>query len=614
MIKNQSKLINGISFFQDSEDPSVYYYSPPSPRLAIKTIADEQVPQINLYAYRGVNNNGGYLTLETDLQVSQEVLDVAKTQLSGATFLPFPLVDGDATMNVIGHSQQQNISLMGDNTAIFNQSLDQQQSEFLAGALKYPCSVPLAVVYNLDFVAMRPASKYNLEAQWDEVQTYLRKTYSIGFFFLSATISKISETLISNKTVKITGTVNNETMTEATTQLTSMLLSTFFKPVFEPIAQGQKESTAPLFGFRFEQVDIKQLDRRYLSFNMQENSVVRLKKQISGTIAAMGCEQIIADQCIKYIDLSSPFFMNRKLSVGSGIDFAKNQINYIVVTCQYGNSGDARKQLILNAETPILQFSWPSIIQDNTMQRQVTYRYDIYFEQSVTELQNRPDKITSDKLSTDWDYMQIIPAQYYSLFPLSVLSLASLQWLWYKRIELVVKYYYVVNKQQYNVIKNIKLTAEKNHLNWGMFIPTGQASDFDYCLYYMVTEGLPHNPLKTVWQPGNDRVLVTNAYSHQRTAYLLPEYQWDKLSDVKNIKVTVSYKYNGADSNALQQIFTFDKDNTEQQTFSADQQDLNYQTVTYFQTINFVNGNSKLITPRQTDGKYIPLYYPEAQQ
>lgn len=611
MIKNQSILIQDTDFFQDSEDPSVYYYLPSSPVLSPRTLSHDTQPQLMLYAYRGVNNNGGYLTVQTELQVSEQTLEQAAKQLPGATFLPFPVLDGKAIMNVAGQNDSQDISLMGHNTAIFNQSLDQQQTEFLTGALKSPCSVPLAVVYELDFIAARAPSQYTLEAHWDEVQTYISTTYGFDFFFVSAKISHISETLISNKTVKITGTINDDTMQQATEQLTSMLLSVFFKPVFGPVSEGQHDQPAPL-GFYFQQVDISQIDSRYLSFNMTQTSVVRLKKQVQGTLASMGCKQIDANRCIETVDLNSPFFTKRQLNVGAGVDFGKNEISYIVITCQYGEDDTNRAQRIINTSSPVASFSWPSIVKDDAMARTISYSYQIFFDSNAVSNNRRPFKVVSQALETDWDYVQVIPSSCYQLLPISIMALATLQWDWYTSVQLALKYDYKVDKQSYTFNQTMALKEDQAQLNMDLFVPAGQSSQFQYQTYYMVKQGLPHYPLKTQWCPDNDSVYIGNAFAHQRQAHLLPEFQWHNLTDVERIVVRLSYPYNGPGSDPLQQSFTFTKDDSQAQTFSADRADTQFNTVSYIQTVYFSGGSSKTEPPQQSDADFIPLYYPKS--
>lgn len=609
MIKNQSILIDGINFFADSEDPAVYYYLPATPKLAL---VSEQ-PQLMLYAYRGVNNDGGYLSVQTNLRVSQHKLTQAAQQLPDATLLPFPVINGQATMNVLGLSDTQDISLMGNNTAIFHQALNQQQSKLLIGALKQPCAVPLAVVYELDFIAQRAPSNYSLEAHWDQVQHYISTTYGVDFFFVSANISHISETLISNKTVKIVSTNIDANMAAATQQLTTMLLSAFFKPVFSEPDAAEPSKPATL-GFYFQQVDLQQLDQRYLYFDMRQESVVRQKKYLSATLASMGCKQVKPSECITTIDANSPFFMQRKLTICAGIDFAKNAINYIVLTCHYGEGSDNRQQHILHPNQQQVTFSWPSQVSNNTMARKVSYSYQVFFDSDAVAAGRRPSKITSKPFTTEWDYVQIIPSSCYQLVPVSLMASPTLQWDWYSSVQILLKYQYSVAQDHIEVNHTIKLCQGTAQKNWEIFVPQGQAGQFQYQLAYQPKSGLPHLPLKTDWQTATNRVYFSNAFAHQRQAHLLPEFQWHKTANVERIEVRLSYRYNGPNSNALQQLFSFTEDCSQAHTFSADQADTQYQTLSYIQTVFFADGSSRTEPPQYTESNFIALFYPPRKQ
>lgn len=600
MISTEIRTINNIGYYPDSQLPGNYYYLPASPGFKLKN----GVPLVKLYEYRGNDIAGGLITLETDLLVSQDELNKAKKELNASSIAPLPVVGGNASLGFPGSpGETVNISMMGDNSAIFYKHLDQKETSLLEGIMKKSATgVPMFLVYNIDYIALRPPGSYKITANWEQVQTYIKKQYSINLFFVRIDISKIVMELVEKKDIIIEATNIDTDRRTAIREIEEMLLSTFFKPVFPPITQrgenaGNQAPYSP--GFSFCEVDIKQIDKRYLEFNMQETSVVRRRAFPQATFGDMAAGTRLENH-IEQVELESAFYKNRTITVQSGVDFIKNKISSILVSLTYGENNDTAA---LTASAPLETRIWPSFIKEKKMIRDVSYRYEINFNSIKND--GWPDAISSGNLTTTWDNLQVMPENLYTLHPVSVYTLKSFHWEWYDHVEVNIRFErkYVENgkKEGTSVEKKFILTETKNHVNWDMFVADGFNTEFTYQLKFYPKSDQPRHQsyrpsVPSAFKKASDCVIISDPYP-QRTVEVIPQFSRENIREVH-----VFLKYaSDQDGEGISPVkFIFDGANDTPQTFSADQPDPALKTVNYYQITYFKTGKPIQGSPVQT--------------
>ncbi len=134
-------------------------------------------------------------------------------------------------------------ALFGDNQASFSVQLDQYGATVLEQALR-GAMAPIAVIYALDFVALRPAFHVHLQVDWSRVQTYLSTDFSGGFLFFSADIEKAVDKLIEDRVIIldvdtfVTDVDGGKTVTgdrdQAVSEVYEMIKDTFFESSLPP--------------------------------------------------------------------------------------------------------------------------------------------------------------------------------------------------------------------------------------------------------------------------------------------------------------------------------------------------------------------------------------------
>src|SRR5215831_10207196 len=96
-------IINGLCLFCDHRDVGQWYFTPVAPHITMSKDAGsgKDIPHIQVIKYRGKAGNGGFLSVDVNLGVAQDVLDDVSRQLKKVAKLdqvprlaPVPVVDG----------------------------------------------------------------------------------------------------------------------------------------------------------------------------------------------------------------------------------------------------------------------------------------------------------------------------------------------------------------------------------------------------------------------------------------------------------------------------------------------------------------------------------------
>ncbi len=136
------------------------------------------------------------------LILGSQSADVPASSAGGAPAKPAaaPAPSGGGPQFVIKIQNAAKPALYGDNQATFSVQLDQYGVTVLEQALQGGMA-PIAVIYSLDFVGLRPAINVHMSIDWDRVQKFLDDHYAANFLFVSTDIEKTVESLIETQAI-----------------------------------------------------------------------------------------------------------------------------------------------------------------------------------------------------------------------------------------------------------------------------------------------------------------------------------------------------------------------------------------------------------------------------
>jgi hypothetical protein len=200
--------IHGVLVFKDTGDPDLHYYVPQRPRLA----RNDGVPELVFMIFqRDITDNpafdadtkqalgGGFVTFTVDLSVDDAVLDAVKEDLrrfgSGGDVKLTPIqfrkgtVRLSITKDIAGQPDAppeqpkgfqlfeeiygtSKPSLLGDNRATFSVLLGQEAATLFEAALRTGMS-PIGVIYDLEYLGMRPAFNVRITADYERIYSEL---------------------------------------------------------------------------------------------------------------------------------------------------------------------------------------------------------------------------------------------------------------------------------------------------------------------------------------------------------------------------------------------------------------------------------------------------------
>lgn len=225
--------INGLMVYRDHQDPNMFYYVPERPRLAL----NDGTPEFVFLKYRrDITDNvdfdpddaeslgGGFLAFTVDLGVTDEQLDEMKRELrrfadGDVQLAPIQFRKGSVRLSiskdaadaegaaadeprgltffeeVYGTSKP---SLFGFNRATFSLILSREGATLFEAALRAGIS-PIGVIYDLEFLGLRPAFNVHITADYRRIYDHLELEFGargqIQMVSLAADIGAAFQTL-----------------------------------------------------------------------------------------------------------------------------------------------------------------------------------------------------------------------------------------------------------------------------------------------------------------------------------------------------------------------------------------------------------------------------------
>lgn len=187
----------GLTIFRDFGNPSLFYFLPPeAPRIA-RSAENSTDYALRLVLYRpdpnapppqGMENGGGFLNLDVDLQVSESLLQQATEEVNrrfgGQTSLvPVPFLSGSVELVLLGVGREDEgkpfvrqvagstvPALYGSQRAAFSVVLDRDGAALMRSVVEKGGMTMALAIYHLTYAAIPPA--YNLKITVDYEKVY----------------------------------------------------------------------------------------------------------------------------------------------------------------------------------------------------------------------------------------------------------------------------------------------------------------------------------------------------------------------------------------------------------------------------------------------------------
>lgn len=619
--------IDGVSLFPDHADKLQYYFLPMMPHLSTMTDSSGvERPVLQLIEYEGAAGTGGFLNFDVNLGIKQDVLDSVaqklrqKARLDDTPHLsPVTFVDGSVRLLILGADsaadpaaapaagprfvvKMQNASkpsLFGDNQATFSVQLDQDGATIIEQALKGALA-PVAVIYALDFVALRPAYNVHLSVDWNRVQTYMDDQFHANVLFFSTDIEKAIAKLIEDRVITIeidtfvTDTDGGKDIVgdrdRAVAEVYDMIKNTFFESSLPPpnpnkpdgwdkakdVAMTVSEMAltggwASVASFSRKQVDLTRVDRKTLNLTISERTSVQRtiypQGHLSGLLDVIKKAGLSLDDFILKVDLDNPWFQRRRLSIVSHADFDADSIDSIDVNMTYNG---VIKSVSLTKASPRGSVDWSSVLADGKMVRPVTYTYSVNF--AGVDTSQRPGQLTSAELTEIGDTLAIQPrSQLYGLTSVPIRT-DTLPWDRYSSVEVECRYEDRPNNIRLHA--SAVLTSQSPGVTWQLFLRQMERQSFAYQLTYGLVTGATST---TPWLTSDSgKIDIRDPFPAKTAITVMPSVDWT-TTDI----VLVHLAYPDNRNPIAQKSFTFNKTNNGPQVFTVDRQDPT-QTNVYF--------------------------------
>jgi hypothetical protein len=656
-------LINGVAVFADHANEQQFYYLPAMPHLSTvpETVngVDLQLPQIQLLKFRGGAGNGGILTFEVNLGISDDARAEIEAQVKSRFRLrdkpilsPVVVESGTVRLIILGRAsdpQGQPVvdddlqprfvmkiehasspALYGNNDAIFSVELDEEGVQLIENSLVHSELMPIGVVYSLDFLALRPAFSVKVTADWDRVQTHFEKTFTANYLFSSLEIGSVIDKLVEDQAINIevdsflpegedAGSWIGR-RDQALNDFKDMVLETFFKPSVDPMTEepddwdkaasfAESIHTLAVTGggaaLKFGYVERSQtrIDQKRINLTMNERVTVKRSIYPQATLKALG--RIVRDveatvgleRFIQGVTLDDEWFDRRSLTANSLVDFKNDQVESINLTLTY--NGQPRT-IRLTETQKVGSREWNSVVSGNTMVRPVEYQYQVSFTGVNTA--ERPGILVSKKLQTIGDQFEVSPRGE-GLYYLDDIQIGASTLPWDRYPQVAVEVRYVDDKNRIRLNDMFLLTKDKPETTWKRFRLDPALNTYDVKVTFLAVD---HQDITIDWRTTDqERLIIRDPHPLRRTVQLAPAVDWRLIS-----MVFVELRYldavNGVDEQQTLAFFDTPQDRVPK-TFSINLVDGNQRLVNYSTTFVLKDNRSIVVPPSTTTGSIIVL-------
>jgi hypothetical protein len=653
LLDSRCAVLDGISVFPDHVDPLQWYYLFTQPHL---TVVDG-TPRFQLVGFRG-SQQGGLLSFDCNIGLDQARISALQSRIRSQFDLDgdprlasVPLEDGTVHLIIMGtdssapspspdddepapdqlfvvkavHNAKP--SLYNENQASFSVLLDKQGYEIVRGTLD-AAILPVAVVYSLDYLALRPAYQVTLSIDWDRVQKHLDESFGTKAWIFSADISKAVDELDESKAIDLRADTFVPEDTEgvidrrdaALAQVKAMITSAFFEPSLPPwtpekpsdweralkaigdfatqqaawAAGGPALQNQPVT-FSYKKTDYTRIDRKHLDVNFSERTTVRRsiypQGHLASLFAAIAASPELLDRLVREVQ-ASDFFAKRKIQALYRPNLGAPFIDSIDVRAEYG--GVARNALLL-PDAWSATFEWLSDVQDGVMQQEVDVSYDVRFKNVDTS--ERPAELSSGHEKATADIVSLLPEA--DLFTIRSVSLLAEQIPWTRFDSVEVHLRHRDEEHDIDEQQLFRLTEKSPAAVWPMFVVDRDKTSYEVRTVMRAVDG---NDVDSGWSISDEeQVSVRNPF-RPRKLNILANVSWTEIRDV-----FVSVRYEDKANDVLIEDTLHLSQGTSPPLFVVDLRDPTQTAIEYTVIFSYVDGRVKQLPPSVTYEQWITV-------
>lgn len=191
----------GLTIYRDFSDDRTFYFTPPEvPRIARSVEGGGTDYALRLVLYRpdpnapapeGFENGGGFLNLDTDLHVSDELIEEAEEEIrrrfgGNANLVPIPFMDGTVELVLLGTSRGEEgqpfvrkiagstvPSLYGHQRAAFSVVLDRDGAALMQQVIEAGGATMALAIYHLTYAGIGPAYNLKITVNYERVLEHM---------------------------------------------------------------------------------------------------------------------------------------------------------------------------------------------------------------------------------------------------------------------------------------------------------------------------------------------------------------------------------------------------------------------------------------------------------
>jgi hypothetical protein len=637
LLDSRCAVLDGVSVFPDHADPLQWYYLPAQPHLTVM----DGTPMFQLVGFRG-SRTGGLLSFDCNIGLEQPQIDALEQKIKSRfdvdgkpRLAAVPPVDGTVRLIIMGADSaapEENApfvikavhnakpSLYNDNAASFSVLLDEGGYAIVQETLD-AAILPIAIVYSLDYLALRPAYQVTLSIDWDRVQKHLDESFGAKLWIFSADISKVVDELDESKAIDLRADTFVPEDTEgvidrrdaALAQVKAMITSAFFEPSLPPwkpespsgwvqdlkaigdfaaqqsaMAAGGPAMMNPPVTFSYKKTDYTRIDKKHLDVSFSERTTVRRSIYPQGHLAslfsAIAASPELKDRLVREVE-DREFFKKRKLQALYRPNAGAPYIDSIDVRASYG--GIARNTL-LTPDTWTANFEWLSDVQGGVMRQEVDVSYDVRFKDADTS--ERPAELSSRPQTATADIVSLLPEDdVFTVRSVSVLA-ERIPWTRFDSVEVHVRYRDEDNKIDQREL--FRLVEKKPGALWPMFVVDRDHTSYEVRTVMRAVDG---NDVDSGWSVSDEEEIQVRNPFRARTLAVLASVSW---TEIREIFVDVHYE------DKLNDVLVEDTLHLNQTTtpppFVVDLRDPTQTAIEYTVTFSYVDGRVKQLPPSVT--------------
>ncbi|MEX5710279.1 hypothetical protein AB1484_18710 [Parafrankia sp. FMc6] len=527
--------INGVSLMRDHTDPLQYYYLPLGPSFVTREEGGAEIPQFLLIRDMSQGKASGFADFDVHLGLPAGGQDGLRDELQRLAGLdrpprlaPVPVVDGSVSLMLFGaqsgaagaegpadlvrsirHATKP--ALFGDNRAAFSVELGERGTRILdkviAGEL-----APIGIVYQLDYLALRPAYHIRLAIDWDRAQDIMDTTFGHEGLFDSVQINDVCERLIEERVITFEADTlvpedeENGTFVErrdaAIARTRDMITDAFFESSLDPareppdgwdrasevVSSFSPQRTTPLGMFSYRKTHYSRVDSKRLDVNFAERITIRRTMYPQGHLS--GLFRLLAagidrSRLVVSVDADDPWYQRRKVRLISTADHENDHIRQIEAAVTYDGQ---RRTALLDAANRTAEIEWPSKVENGRMVTPIELEYTVNFQPA--DAGERPLRLTSQVQVITTEAATIEPRELFDLETIPVLAGHAFPFDRYPVVDVELRYDDAAHGIRQNDL--VRLTRENPATSWQRFLVGPPAGPVLARISYRAADGRDH--------------------------------------------------------------------------------------------------------------------------